>query len=170
MAEELDAAGSQVAVASRTEETLALRSGARAVLARGESGDVLTVRDAKGALLFELRDASGTVVISVAEGDLELRAERGRVRISGAEGVDVDGKQVIITAERLRQVAGVIETHAGRILEKARDVYRDVEGLSQLRAGHVRIVARETFRALADRLRMKAKKDAKIDGEKIYLG
>ncbi len=149
---------------------LLTRSGAAAALAEGPEGDVLTVRDSQGRLLFELRDGAGKVVIHVAEGDLELRADRGRVRIVGAEGVELKGKLLSFEGERLRQVVGVLETHAKRILEKAVDVYRDAEGLSQTRAGHVRIVAKETFRALADRLRMKAKKDVKVDGEKIYLG
>jgi hypothetical protein len=166
----MDDESSSLPVAERETERLSLRSGAEAIVARSESGDVLTVRDARGHVLFELHEATGKVLISVAEGDLELRAERGRVRLSGAEGVDIEGKHVNVTAEHLRQAVGVLETQASRILEKARDVYRDVEGLSQLRAGHVRIVAKQTLRALADRVRLKAKKDAKIDGEKIFLG
>lgn len=150
-------------------ERLAMRSGAEARLVRAGDEDVLTVRDADGRVLFELRGNTRTVVLDVGDGDLELRAG-GRVRIVGKNGVELEGSTVTLTAERLRQVAGVVETHASRILERAKDAYREVEGLSQLRAGHVRTVARQTFRVLADRLRMKAKKDAAIDGDKIFLG
>lgn len=149
-------------------DRLVLRSGAEAQLVRTAAEEVLTVRDAHGNVLFELRGSQRTVVLDVGEGDLELRA-RGRLRLVGGE-VEIEGATVSVTAERLRQAVGVLETRANRILERAKDTYRDVDGLSQLRAGHVRTVARQTFRVLADRLRMKAKKDAAIDGEKIFLG
>lgn len=130
---------------------------------------VLRVRDAAGRLLVEVRD-DGTVALSVAEGDLELRAERGRVRIQGGEGVHIEGSQVTVRTPHLRQLVGVLETQARRIVERAKDSYREAEGVSHVRAGQVRIVAEKTFRALAERLRMRASKDAKVQGEKIYLG
>jgi hypothetical protein len=149
---------------------LVARSGAVALLTPGESGDVITVRDREGRTLFELREGSSNVVLVVQEGDLELRADRGRVRIVGKEGVELEGKVLSFKAEHLREVVGLLETHAKRILEKATDVYREAEGMSSTRAQQVRIVAGDTFRALAQRLRMKAKADVKVDGEKIYLG
>ncbi len=132
-------------------------------------GDVLSVRDRRGRLLVEVRE-DGSVVLNVAEGDLELRALHGRVRIEGSEGVEVKGPRVSVETPHLRQVVGVLETHAKRIVEKARDAYRDVEGSSQTRAGQVRVVAEKTFRVIAERLRMRAQKDAKVQGDKIYLG
>lgn len=118
---------------------------------------------------MEVRE-DGTVVLHAREGDLELRAEHGRVRIEGSEGVHIGGPRVVVETPHLRQVVGILETHANRIVEKAKDSYRDVEGMAQTRAGQVRIVAEKTFRALAERLRMRAKKDAKVQADKIYLG
>lgn len=132
-------------------------------------GDVLHVRDRKGRLVLEVRE-DGAVILHVAEGDLELRAHRGRVRIEGSEGVHITGSRVTIETPHLRQIVGVLETHARRIVEKAKDSYRDVEGISQLTAKQVRIKAQKTFRVVAERLRMRAKKEAKIQAEKIYLG
>ena len=149
---------------------LVSRDGATAAVVREEQGDVITVRDKRGRLLFELREGVGVVSIVVAEGDLELRADQGKVRIVGAEGIELESRAISLRAERLVQSVQVLETHAGRILERAKDVYRDVESLSQLRAGQVRIVAKHSFRALAERLRFKARKDVKLDGEQIYLG
>lgn len=138
------------------------------VLAR-PGGDVLRVRDRSGRLVLDVSE-DGAVVLHVADGDLELRAPRGRVRIEGADGVHIAGRQVAIETPHLRQVVGLLETHAKRIVEKAKDSYRDVEGISQLSASQVRISATKTFRAIAERLRMRAKKEAKIQGDKIYLG
>src|SRR5687767_4858383 len=100
-------------------EQLISKAGAVAALARGEAGDVITVRDTRGRLLFEWRDGEHGAVIVVPEGDLELRADKGRVRIFGAEGIALEGSELSIRVERVRQIAGVIETHAKRILEKA---------------------------------------------------
>lgn len=144
-------------------------SGLVAALEPHGGADVLRIRDPQGRLLVEVRE-DGTVALSVPHGDLELRAHNGRVRIEGSEGVHVSGPQVTIETPRLRQVVGVLETHARRIVEKAKDSYRDVEGVSQTRAGSIRMVAKKTFRAIAERVRMRAQKDAKIQGDKIYLG
>lgn len=138
------------------------------VLAR-PGGDVLRVRDRSGRLVLDVSE-DGAVVLHVADGDLELRAPQGRVRIEAADGVHIAGRQVTIETPHLRQVVGLLETHAKRIVEKAKDSYRDVEGISQLSASQVRISATKTFRAIAERLRMRAKKEAKIQGDKIYLG
>jgi hypothetical protein len=158
-------------LAAKESGPVELRSvtGVVAAIEAREAGDVLSVRDARGRLLVEVRE-DGAVVLHVPEGDLILRAETGRVRIEGADGVHVAGPRVTIETPHLRQVVGVLETHAKRIVEKAKDAYRDVEGLSQTRAGQVRIVAQKTFRAIAERVRMRASKDAKVQADKIYLG
>jgi hypothetical protein len=151
-------------------ERLTLDSGVTAEVERHGDGDVLRVEDAAGHLLLELQPGRSRLVLSLAAGDLVLRAAQGEVKIEGAKGVRLEGPQVTVETERLRQVVGVVETHARRILERAKDTYRDVEGLAQLRAGDVRHVASNTFRTLARHLRLRAKKTAKIDGEQIHLG
>ncbi len=151
-------------------EQIVSRTGAAATLERRQDGDAITVRDARGRLVFELHENAGVTSIVIPEGDLELRADRGRVRIAGSAGVSIEGPTISMRAQRLVTAVQVMETHAGRILERAKDVYRDVEELSQLRAGHVRIVAKKAFRTLAERVRIKAKKDTHIDGDQIHLG
>ena len=155
---------------SPREEVLALESGAVARLSRDDAGERLAVHDAEGRLLLELRDGGRVAVLSVPAGDLELRAENGRVRLFGSEGVHLVGAELELEAERGRLRFGVLETHASRILERAEAVYRTVEGIHQLRAKDVRTIASQTIRQLAKRLRSKASADVKIDGEKIYLG
>jgi hypothetical protein len=144
-------------------------SGMVAALQPHAEGDWIGVRDAKGRLLVEVH-ADGGVVLHVQEGDLQLRAASGRVVIEGKEGVHISGPRVTVETPHLRQVVGVLETHAKRLVEKAGDAYRDVEGMSQLRAGQVRMVAEKTFRTIAERIRSRATKDAKILADKIYLG
>jgi len=148
---------------------LLTESGVEAALTREGGSDVLSVHDARGKLLFEWREESRTTVISVPEGDLELRAEQGRVKLMGAEGVEVSGPLFEIRTERLRQIVKRLETKADRIVERARRSYREVEELAQTRAGSLRLVAEDTARLLGKRLRFKAREDAKVKAEKIYL-
>ena len=144
-------------------------AGLEARVEKRPDGDLVRILDGRGKLLVEIRE-DGTVALHVADGDLELSSARGRVRIHGAEGVRIEGPEVAIHTPRLRQVVGVLETQAKRIVERAGDSYRDVEGLAHIKAKQVRVAAKKTVRILSERLRMRAKKDTKVQAEKIYLG
>lgn len=167
-----------------TAGSLTTVSGVSASLVRGTpEGEVLRVVDAEGRLLFEHRAGSRVTVISAPDGDLELRAPRGRVRIVAAEGFDleapavharvgearVEGRTLAASFERVKTAAAVIETTAGRILERAKNAYREVEELSQTRAGRLRLVAEKTASLLGQRAVVKAREDVKIKGDKVYL-
>jgi hypothetical protein len=149
----------------------------------GADAEVLRVVDAEGRLLFEHNTGTRVTVIVAPEGDLELRAPRGKVKIVAAEGfvleapsvhakvgeARVEGRSLSATFERVKTAAAVIETSAGRILERAKNVYREVEELSQTRAGRLRLVAEKTVSLLGQRAVVKAREDVKIKGDKVYL-
>ncbi len=71
--------------------------------------------------------------------------------------------------ERIRQVADVIDTSAGRLVERARDAYREVERLSQHRAGRLKWVAETTATLVSQDALLKARDRMKIKGERIHL-
>ncbi|GAB5550392.1 MAG: DUF3540 domain-containing protein [Sandaracinaceae bacterium] len=139
------------------------------VTAALEDQQRLRVRAPDGRLLLEVEE-DGTIALLVPRGDLHLKATEGRVLIEGKQGVEIRGPVVRIDAQTLRQRVGSLETRARRIVEKTKDVYRDAEGVSQTRAGQIKLVAEKTLRAVASRLRLRAKKDAKVLADKIYLG
>jgi hypothetical protein len=166
------------------DRTLTTTTGVSATLTRGAvDAEVLRVVDAEGRLLFEHNTSTRVTVIVAPEGDLELRAPRGKVKIVAAEGFEleapsvhakvgearVEGRTLSATFDRLKTAAGVVETSAGRILERAKNVYREVEELSQTRAGRLRLVAEKTVSLLGQRAVVKAKEDVKIKGDKVYL-
>ncbi len=168
-------------------EALTTRTGVTATLSHGATPgarvEVLRVTDAQGRLLFEHNAATGTTVIVAPEGDLELRAPAGKVRISAAEGLEleagavrarvgdvtVEGRSLTATFDRVRQVVGVLETRAERVLERAKNVFREVEELSQTRAGRLRLVAEKAVHVMGQRALIKAKEDVKVKGDKVYL-
>lgn len=182
------------------------RDGARASLEHDGGDEVLRLRDAKGAVLVEHR--AGHTVVRAAEGDLELRADEGSVRVVARDAVTVSGAgggalrvdatgveasgpslrstttkttvesreavisaaRVGVSAERVNVTAKVMESRVGRIVERAQEAYRDVEGTLQQRVGRYRVLAKETWQVLSGRAILKARGDVRVDGEKLYLG
>jgi hypothetical protein len=96
-----------------------------------------------------------------------LTAARADLRVAETEylGVALCG-----TLERVRLVTGKLERLAERVIERAVDVYREVEGLCQLKAGRVRTLVEDEHYAKAKRTYLLAEEDVKIDGNKIRLG
>ena len=98
---------------------------------------------------------------------LETHAERAELSAKDASLVVGTLRSVI---HRLRENAEVVERTAGRVVERAREVYREVEGLSQTKAGRLKLVADTALSLLGASTEVKAREDVKIKGEKIYLG
>ena len=59
---------------------------------------------------------------------------------------------------------------AESMIEKARNVYRTVEQLSQLKAGRVRTLVASTFFFRTRKAFIHSEEDYKIKAEKIHLG
>lgn len=178
---------SEVPTAATEAESLGVLTtvtGVSASITRGAvDAEILRVVDADGRLLFEHNTGTRVTVIVAPEGDLELRAPRGRVKIVAAQGFEletpsvharvgearVEGRTLSTTFDRMKTLVGVLETRAGRILERAKNTYREVEELSQTRAGRLRLVADKTASMLGQRAVIKAREDVKIKGDKVYL-
>ena len=56
------------------------------------------------------------------------------------------------------------------MVTKAKDVFREIEGVSQTHAGRVRTVADGAYQLLAERATVRAEDDVSLMGEKINLG
>lgn len=206
---------------------LMLRDGTSATVSEGPEGEVLSVKDSTGRLVFEHHAAAHRSVVHAA-GNLELRADEGGILLSARDTVRVHSERevrlesdhavklgttpqgdrpastltmdargtrlatpklearadtaraeledVSLTANTLRTTAktarhavDVLEVHAGRILERADNVYREVKELAQTRAGRVRLFAETTFHLFGRRTLFKAKEDLKLKADKIHL-
>lgn len=174
---------------TRAPEVLTASDGATAV----KRVDGLSVHAPDGRVLFEYRvDAEGArCVVHAPTQHLELHADEGsislhakeEVRISGSEllgaveGVQLDADRVRVSARTVQTMAdvvqhtvGVVEVTADRVLERVKNAYREVEGLSQTRAGRIRHIARGSFQLLGRRTVLKAEEDMKLKGSKIHIG
>ena len=118
-------------------------------------GERLVLRDARGAIVVVYDAEHGTAEIAAPKGDLVLSAPHGKIALRARE----------VECE-----AGRIELRADRIFERARDIYRDVEGLLQTRAERVRTLATGAYQLFAKRVNVVAEEDAAVDGKRVLLG
>jgi hypothetical protein len=182
------------------EKRLVAADGATAELEGAPGSERLAIRSASGTMLFEYHaDGTSRCVVHAPEGDLALRADRGAITLEAAQGVAIrtpgpvalgcgrfvgevgqaqlEAQDLTLRATTIRSFAqrvqstfGVGEIRVGRWIERFGAVYREVEKLSQTRAGRIRTIARETLQVLGRRAVFKAEADLKLKGESIHLG
>lgn len=168
---------------ARSELELVATDGSRATLARETAGDVFRIYDGVGRLVIEHRADEGKSIVHAPSGDLELRADQGSIDLRARDDIRIRGDRAVtsvnhaelgaetvsLRASSVVSVVEALETQAERIVERARNVYREIEDLSQTRAGRLRTVVKTTFHVLSQRAFLKAKDDVKIKGDKIHL-
>jgi hypothetical protein len=141
-------------------------------------------RWAQCALAFTYQPVAGDIVLAIGHsglwyviglltgtgpsnltvpGDLEIRAPRGRISLTAATAVELRGHEVRVSANRL-------EVLAETVFERLSEVTRWVKGTFQLRVGRLRTRVDGTYDVGAGRIVERARRDVKIDGEKIHLG
>ncbi|MCB9596903.1 MAG: DUF3540 domain-containing protein [Sandaracinaceae bacterium] len=121
----------------------------------------------------EASHPAGAAHVEVTPGEVSvfgslIRAAGRRAELAVTEAV-LRAEELESRTRRSRIVAEVIDTRAGRIVERARDSYREVERLAQVRAGRLRFAAEKAAQMVGDTLLLKARKTAKVKGERIHL-
>jgi len=71
----------------------------------------------------------------------------------------------ILTIGTVRVVASV-----DRVIERAKDTYRHVEGLAELQANRTRTLVEDTCRTIAEKTTIVSEDDTLIDGKRVLLG
>jgi hypothetical protein len=98
---------------------------------------------------------------------VDMDAIRGDVRFSR---LNMSVQHVQAALGVVSSVAQQVTSTVGRLIQKARDSVRWVEGLDETRAGRMRVQVDERLRITARNASLLAEKQVKIDGEKIDLG
>ncbi len=96
-----------------------------------------------------------------------MTAQRADLNI---EESSYSGKNFVCRMGHLKLISGKVETLANDIIEKAKTVYRTVEGLTQLRTGRMRTMVEASYHLKAKKTFLKAEEDFKVKAEKIHLG
>jgi hypothetical protein len=169
-------------------ETLNETRLAPAVVREVRGASVLALADgveveAQNALAFPYSPKAHDVVLLISQserhyiiGVLETRGDaalqfpanlrihaKGSVQLSSGEGVELHGPEVKVTAGKWEVVARTLK-------ERVHHATRWVKGLATLRAGRrtVKVEGANVERAESHLLR--AKKDVRVNGDKIHLG
>ncbi|MBI4699557.1 MAG: DUF3540 domain-containing protein [Deltaproteobacteria bacterium] len=106
----------------------------------------------------------------------QMRLETDRVEVEAKTGQAVVGTATVVarhistTASTLAQSVERYELSAQKIVEKARDAFRDVAELLQIRAGRARTLVQDVYALYSRRTVMASKEDTSIDGKRILLG
>jgi len=125
----------------------------------------LSVADAFGQLISSLSIKRKKLKLNSTE--IGMNANRSDVHIKETHYL---GKIFRGNIEDSQLIVGKLTTIANSITEKAKNVYKTVEQLSQLRAGRMRTLVGSTFHLKAKKTYMKAEDDFKINADKINLG
>lgn len=113
-------------------------------------------RPAEGDELLVIRHEEGAYVIGVLDG-------RGETTLRAPGTLTLEAPHVHIKA-------GKFEVTTQRIVEKARDVYRWISGIFQVKAGRMRTAVQEDYHLRAGTATVQAREDVNVDGKSINLG
>lgn len=105
--------------------------------------------------------------VRVTTNALNVTSERASLHTT--EG-HVIAERIETTAAQIVSTVGRMEVRAERLIERAKDAYREVDGLLQTRAGRARSLIREAYQLVSERTSLVSKKETSIDGERVLLG
>jgi hypothetical protein len=105
--------------------------------------------------------------MKVNSNEVIVEAQKSEARIEDATHL---GKQLSVTVTHARLVAGKLETVANDVMQTAKNIYSQVEGLAQMTAKRMRTIVDSTFHLKSKQAFLKADEDFKVNADKIHLG
>jgi hypothetical protein len=122
----------------------------------------------------EAPTGSGGPVLSMKTGRmllaspaLEMSAQRATLFLQEAQ---IAGKKLLGRIGSVHLIARKFESVADTVMARAKNVYRTVSELSQLKAGRQRVLIEKTSHLKARQTILKSEGDFKVKAEKIHLG
>ena len=98
---------------------------------------------------------------------VDLTAQRAQI---ASQETEVTGSQLRGSIADVQLIVRRIESVAETVMAKAKNVYRTVVELSQLKAGRQRTLIDTTSHTKAHKTIVKSETDFKVKAEKIHLG
>ena len=88
----------------------------------------------------------------------------------GVECISAFGSKLVAKISHVQTIADTMETVAGHCLQKLKNSFRLIEGVDQQRAGDVIHTVKNLYSMRSRQAAILAKKDIKIDAERIHMG
>ncbi|MFO0554703.1 MAG: DUF3540 domain-containing protein [Polyangiaceae bacterium] len=124
--------------------------------------ELLALVGPRGAFVIGVLSGTGKTRLSF-EGDVELRAEGGTLRLAGDDGVSIDGPAVAIRARAIDLVADAASHIFGTLKKTVRELY-------VLRAGERHDIVEGASVTHAKTARILTREKVTINGKEIFLG
>jgi hypothetical protein len=99
--------------------------------------------------------------------ELNAEADQANLQISKTH---LTGRSVSAKVDTFHLLSHRFESLTETLIEKARNVYRTAEQLSQTQAGRLRTIVSDLCHLKARKVNFKAEEDFKVNGDKIHLG
>jgi hypothetical protein len=130
---------------------------------RPAEGDTLLVI-ARGDHHYVIGVLEGHGQTSLAfEGEVEIHARRGALKLSGDHGVEVRGPEVSVETRSLRMTAEAV-------VQKFTSVYQRVSALLSVRARESETIVEETALTRAKKTTILSEESVSINGRQVNLG
>jgi hypothetical protein len=130
-------------------------------------GDVsVKVKNGDLGFVAQKLDLKGNNIDLVSK-DLDIRSLRGKASIRDFTFL---GRVFRGNINAVKIISKTMSSITERLTQKARQSYRWIEGLEQVKAGRIKYFAEDSLFMKGKRSSLIAEKKVKIDGEKIHLG
>jgi hypothetical protein len=186
-------------VVSKQESSALQRVETRAGASAAVEGDAIVVRDPKGGIVVIYDAVTGNATIAAPRGDLKLAAPKGKVVVSAAtdleltangrttlqsETLDISSQKASLRSKLAELVADTLEVtapsaalgigrwqlKAERVFEQASEVYREVHGVIDTRAGRIRSKVAGATQWFSKSTSIVSEEDTFVDGRRVLLG
>ena len=128
-------------------------------------GIFLSIKNTLGKIIPSIILRPGEMKLMSPE--LGITAQRGKMHIEESQYI---GQRFSGTFKHAKLIIGRLESIANDVISRARNVYRTVDELTQLKTGRMRTLVRSTLHMKAKMSYLKAEEDFKINADKIHLG
>ncbi|MDH5257143.1 MAG: DUF3540 domain-containing protein [Gammaproteobacteria bacterium] len=152
-------------------------NGAFSRVSKTDTQETLAIYSNKNELVFEYNPVSKQSTVNLPEGDFSLNVKNGNILLNAGKTVEINSDTLNLTSKKLNiksfiadMVLGRLETTTDTLVENAKNVYRTVKELTQLRTGRNRTFVEETYQLNADKVLLKSENDVKVKADKIHLG
>ena len=132
----------------------------------------------------------GDVALSARQGELSLNGRQGvnltsdqHVRLAteevtiiagralfGVESLTAVGSKLVSKISNVQTIADSVETVAVNLLQKLKNSFRVIEGVDQSRSRDVLTTVKNLYSMRSTQAAILAKKDIKVDAERIHMG
>ncbi len=132
----------------------------------------------------------GDVTLSASQGQLHLNAHRemtlssqrkitqatdeyvlvAKKALFGIDSINAVGSMLVAKIGQVRTIADTVETVAGHWLQKLKNSFRQVTGVDQLRTGDSIHTVNNLYSMRSRQAAILARKDIKMDAERIHMG